>query len=209
MLLRLLSALAALLVGGQEIATLKPGAVAPSFELQTLDGKKTTSAELLGDAKERNIVVLVFWAVQCPWVERCNPELETLFRDFSKQRVRLAMVDSDRNDTADPAAISAFLTKAKYTFPVYLDVGNKVADAFGARTTPHCFVIGKDGKLVYSGRVNDARPIDDSEAAAASKDATSPPPVNPLLKKAIAAALEGRTPEVMVDTPVGCRIKRK
>jgi len=70
-------------------------------------------------------------------------------------------------------------------------------------------VIGKDGKLVYSGRVNDARPIDDSEAAAAAKDATPPPPVNPLLKKAIAAALEGKVPEVTVDIPVGCRIKRK
>src|SRR5215831_376274 len=108
MLLRLLVAFAAVLFGGQqEIATMKPGAVAPSFELQTLDGKKTTSTELLGDAKERNVVVLVFWAVQCPWVERCNPDLETLFRDFSKQRVRFAMVDSDRNETTDAAAISA------------------------------------------------------------------------------------------------------
>lgn len=208
MLLRLLLALVAALVGWQELETKKPGTVVAPFELQALDGKKVTSAELLGDAKEKNVVVLVFWTMQCPWVERMNPELESLWKEFSKRPVRFAMVDSDRNETGNPAAIQACLSKGKYTFPVYLDAGNKVADALGARTTPHCFVIGKDGKLVYTGRVNDARPPDDV-AAAAKKEATPPPPVNPLLKKAILAALDGKTPDVTVDLPVGCRIKRK
>lgn len=208
MSLRPLVALAAALVGGQEIATRKPGTPLPPFELQALDGKKVTSAELLGDAKERNVVVLVFWAMHCPWVERCNPELDALVREFSKQHVRFAIVDSDRNETGDPAAIEACLAKGKYTFPVYVDVGNKVADLLGARTTPHCFVAGKDAKLVYTGRVNDARPLDDGETTAA-KDAKPPPPVTPLLRKAILAALDGKSPDVTVDLPMGCRIKRK
>jgi thiol-disulfide isomerase/thioredoxin len=207
--LRLLVALFAAWFGAQEITTRKPGSDVPPFELQALDGKKVTSAELLGDAKEKNVLVIVFWAVQCPWVEKVNPELEALFQEFAKQRnVRFAMVDSDHNETGDVAAIKACLAKGKYTFPVYLDVGNKVADAFGARTTPHCFVVGKDRKIVYTGRVNDARPLD-AQAVAPAKGAPPPPPVNPLLKKAILAAIDGKAPDVAVDAPTGCRIKRQ
>jgi thiol-disulfide isomerase/thioredoxin len=207
MRLRLLVAFIAAFVGAQEIATRKPGSEAPPFELQTLDAKKVTSAELFGDAKEKNVVVVVFWALQCPWVEKWNPDLEALVQEFAKQRnVRFAMVDADHNETGDPAAIKAYLAKQKYTFPVYLDVGNKVADAFGATTTPHCFVIGKERKFVYTGRVNDARPLDPLGSSA--NKGTPPPPVNPLLKKAILAALDGKAPDVTADVPAGCRIKR-
>jgi thiol-disulfide isomerase/thioredoxin len=191
----------------QAVETKKPGSEAPPFELETLDAKKVTSAELLGDAKERTVLVLVFWSRQCPWVERWNPDLEALVQEFKKQpRVRFAVVDSDKNETGDAAAIRDYLAKAKYTFPVYLDRGNAVADRFGASTTPHCFVIGKERKLVYTGRINDRRPPD---AVAGAKPAAPPPPPDPLLRKAILAALEGKAPDVPVDAPTGCRIKRQ
>src|SRR5262245_66446324 len=115
--LRLLVALVAALAGGEEIETKKPGTVVSPFELQALEGRKVTSAELFGDAKEKNVVAVVFWTVHCPWVERWNPDLESLWKEFAKKPVRFAMVDSDRNETGDPAAISACLSKGKYTFP--------------------------------------------------------------------------------------------
>ena len=159
----------------QTVETKKPGSEAPPFELETLDAKKVTSAELLGDAKDRAVLVLVFWSRQCPWVERWNPDLEALVQEFKKQpRVRFAVVDSDKNETGDPAAIRDYLA-------------------------------GKERKLVYTGRINDRRPPD---AVAGAKPA-SPPPPDPLLRKAILAALEGKAPDVPVDAPTGCRIKRQ
>jgi hypothetical protein len=191
----------------QSIEPKKPGTEAPSFHLETLDARKVTSAELLGDAKDRSVLVLVFWSRQCPWVERWNPDLEALVQEFAKQpRVRFAVIDSDKNETGDPKAIRDYLAKSKYTFTVYLDCGNAVADAFGATTTPHCFVIGRARKLVYTGRINDRRPLD---GAGAPKSATPSPPPDPLLRKAILAALDGKAPDVPVDTPTGCRIKRQ
>jgi len=199
----------------QAIETKKPGTEAPSFQLETLDAKKVTSAELYGDARDRIVLVLVFWSRQCPWVEGWNPDLEALVQEYAKQpRVRFAVIDSDKNETGDAKAIRDYLAKSKYSFPVYLDKGNVVADAFGATTTPHCFVVGRERKLVYTGRINDRRPLD---AAAGSKEPApapapppkpAPPPV-PLLKKAIVAALDGKAPDVAVDTPAGCRIKRQ
>jgi len=192
----------------QEPETRKPGSEAPAFELTALDGRKMTSAELQGDAKEKRVVVLVFWSCRCPWVEHWNPTLVRLMREFEKQpRVRFAVVDSDRNETADPAGVRAWLSDAKLELPVFLDPENKVADAFGALVTPHCFVIGSDRKLVYTGRIDDAPPFD-TPSAVRSKDETPPPPVHPLLRSAIVAALDGKRPEVAVDTPMGCRIKR-
>ncbi len=191
----------------QVVETKKPGTDAPAFELETLDARKVTSAELLGDARDRIVLVLVFWSRQCPWVERWNPDLEALVQEYAKQpRVRFAVIDSDKNETGDPKAIRDYLTKAKYSFTVYLDRGNAAADAFGATTTPHCFVIGRERKLVYTGRINDRKPPD---TAATPKPATPPPPPDPLLRKAIAAALEGKAPDVTVDPPAGCRIKRQ
>ena len=191
----------------QAIETRKPGSEVPSFQIETLDARKVTSAELLGDAKDRTVLVVIFWSRQCPWVERWNPDLEALVQEFAKQpRVRFAVVDSDKNETGEPAVIRDYLAKSKYTFPVYLDRGNVAADAFGATTTPHCFVIGRERKLVYTGRINDRRPLDAEKGA---KPATPPPPPNPLLRKAILAALEDKAPDVPVDPPAGCRIKRK
>jgi len=191
----------------QVVETKKPGTAAPSFELETLDARKVTSAELLGDAKDRTVLVLVFWSRQCPWVERWNPDLEALVQEFAKQpRVRFAVVDSDKNETGNPKAIRDYLSQAKYSFTVYLDRGNAAADAFGATTTPHCFVVGRERKIVYTGRINDRRPLD---AVAGPKPAPPPPPPDPLLRKAILAALEGKAPDVPVDAPTGCRIKRQ
>ena len=59
-------------------------------------------------------------------------------------------------------------------------------------------------RFVYTGRINDAKPVDRKEG---EKESDVPP--NPLLEKAIRAALEGRVPEVQTDLPMGCRIKRQ
>lgn len=199
-----------------EIEPRKPGSEAPAFELTTLDGKKVTSTDLAGDVtdpqgrREKRILVVVFWARLCPWVEKWNPDLQAACQKFaSEPRVRFVVIDSDKNEQRDPAAIRKYLEGAKLTFPVYLDAGCKAADAFGATVTPHCFVVGKDGKVNYTGRINDQNPLDEDPASKAAPVRATPRPKNPLLEKAIQAAIDGKTPEVAVDVPMGCRLKRQ
>ncbi len=196
-------------LGEQQLEPKKPGSEAPVFELAALDGKTVTSAELRGDAASKNVVVVIFWAYTCPWVQRWNPTLDALVRDYAKQgAVKFVVVDSDKNETRDPAAIKKHLESQKLDLPVYLDAGNKVADTFGAKVTPHCFVIGRDGLIAYSGRIDNQNPFG-AEGPAAGAAPKPAEPKNALLKKAIDAALDGKQPEIATDVPMGCRLKRQ
>ena len=127
-------------------------------------------------------------------------------REAAARALRRGRLRQERDGR--PQAIRDYLAKAKYTFTVYLDRGNVLADALGATTTPHCFVF-RERKLVYTGRINDRRPPDAIVSSKSASPPPPPPPLDPLLKKAILAALEGKAPDVPVDAPTGCRIKRQ
>jgi hypothetical protein len=77
-----------------------------------------------------------------------------------------------------------------------LDENNTVADAFGARTTPHVFLFNKKMELVYKGAIDDN--VDDAEAV-----------TTPYLQNAIVATVAGKTPEPATTKNLGCSIKRK
>jgi hypothetical protein len=49
-----------------------------------------------------------------------------------------------------------YAEKVGYNFPVLKDHDNIIADRFMAMTTPHAFFVGKDSKLLYSGRIDDS-----------------------------------------------------
>lgn len=200
----------------QELEPLAPGVAAPAFQVTTLDGRIVTSAELTGDRKERNVLVVVFWAYTCPWVHRWNPALQAALDAFrAEPRVRFVVVDPDRTESRAPEAISRYLEDNKLRLPVHLDPGQRAADAFGASITPHCFVVGADGRIAYSGRINDRSPMPPAARVGAASGTESQPadvqpedPPEPLLELAIKAALAGKAPEIAEDAPMGCRVRR-
>jgi peroxiredoxin len=89
--------------------------------------------------------------------------------------------------------------KAEVTFPVLVDQGNVVADRFSAKTTPHLFVIDREGKLRYTGALDD-----DSNG----KKQKAGEKVETHAADAVAALLAGKAPETSSTPPVGCTIKR-
>ena len=69
--------------------------------------------------------------------------METLHRRFEKKGlVVLAVSDEDRD------TVAGFLAKQHYTFPVLLDPGRKVNEAFGVEGIPKSFIFDAEGKLV-------------------------------------------------------------
>lgn len=76
-----------------------------------------------------------------------------------------------------------------------LDEGSAVADAFGARTTPHVFLFDKDLKLVYKGAIDDN--VDDPRAV-----------TKHYLKEAIASLVAGKPIATAITKNLGCSIKR-
>ncbi|MCB9171252.1 MAG: thioredoxin family protein [Flavobacteriales bacterium] len=77
-----------------------------------------------------------------------------------------------------------------------LDKGSMLADAFGARTTPHVFLFDKNGKLAYKGA------IDDNVESA--REVTKP-----YLHDAITAMVNGRAIDPSSTRNIGCSIKRE
>jgi peroxiredoxin len=166
------------------------GATAPLFDLKTIDGK----AFLLADAEKANaLVVLVFVSTNCPYSNAYNERMRDLAAAYAKKGVLFVGINSNSTETVQEAADHA--RKHGHTFPIVKDPGNKVADLYDARRTPEAFVIGKDGRLDYHGRI-------DENYEDASKV------VSPDLKNALDALLAGQPVAKSETKAFGCTIKR-
>jgi len=137
--------------------------------------------------------VLMFIATQCPYSNAYNDRMRDMAAAYAKKGILFVGINSNKTESVEEAAAHA--RKHGFAFPVLKDTGNKVADLYDAKRTPEVFVIGKDGKLVYHGRIDD-----NSDDAA---KVTSPD-----LKNALEAVLAGQ-PVARAETKAfGCTIKR-
>ncbi len=159
---------------------------APDFSLPDLQGKLHRLAEMRG-----RIVLLSFWSAECPWSERGDRILLDLASGWDEE-ISLWSVASNANESPDQLQRAA----AERGVPVVLwDKDHAVADAFGALTTPHLFLIDAEGILRYKGAIDDT--------TWRQKE-----PTRSYLKDAVQAVREGRSPDP-ADTPGrGCTIMR-
>ncbi len=116
------------------------GSPAPAFSLKDLHGKTVTLAAYKG-----KVVLLDFWA---PWCEPCKqelPELETLYRKFSKAGLVIIGISIVESNTA----IEKFLKERPLSFTVLPDNDSQAAEAYGVSNLPTVCLIGRDGILRY------------------------------------------------------------
>lgn len=132
--------------------------------LLDLDGKTVKAHEQMG-----KLTVVSFYSIQCPIQAAWDQRLAQLQKDFEAKGVTFLHIDSntseiDAGKSRDGAEITKeqrlqtirdHLKTKSLPFRVLVDQDNKVADLFDAKTTPHVYVFGKDGKLVYKGLVDD------------------------------------------------------
>ena len=121
---------------------LKPGAVAPDFELKSLEGKNVKLSDYRGKA-----VLLNFWAT---WCEPCKIEMPWIV-DLNKkyQPQGLVTLGVAMDDTSD-ADIAKFAKDMGVNYTILLGK-DSVGDAYGGmQFLPTTFYIGRDGKIVKS-----------------------------------------------------------
>jgi peroxiredoxin len=177
---------------------LKVGDPAPDFSLPNLDGKTVSLKESRGDSKDAKIVVVDFWSAMCPYSKAWDARLKEIQRDYAPKGVVLLAVDPNKPSHESKEQIAAYVKEAGIPFPVLLDPEAKVADLYGGQATPHCFVIGKDGKVAYMGAI-------DSNT---SPDLKTGEGVKNHLRDALDALLAGKPVETATTKAVGCSIKR-
>jgi peroxiredoxin len=172
-------------------ATATVGQKAPAFTLVDQDGKKHSLAQYAGKT-----VVLEWVNPECPFVKRhySADTMETLQKTYGPKGVVWLSINSTAHNTA--ADSKKFMAAEKITSATLLDNDGTVGRAYGARTTPHMFVIDGAGTVRYAGAIDD-NPTGKNKA-----------PKN-LVAAALDAVLAGKAPAQSSTEPYGCSVKYK
>jgi peroxiredoxin len=194
--MKTLAAFAACTLSGAALASAVVGSPAPAFALTDLDGKRVNLADYKGKT-----VVLEWHNFGCPFVQKHyrSGNMQSLQKKYGAQVVWLAVNSTNKSasDYMEPAKIGTELRRFEAAPARYLmDEPGQVGRAYGAKTTPHMYVIDPDGKLVYNGAIDDKR-------------STNPEDVK-TSRNYVAAALDemksGKPVTVASTTPYGCTI---
>lgn len=120
-----------------------------NFTLQDYRGKKHS----LDDFSASKAVVVVFLGTECPLAKLYAPRLTALAEEFAPRGVAFVGINSNRQDSITEIAHYCRIHGIK--FPVLKDLGNQVADEFGAVRTPEVFVLDAQRAIRYWGRIDD------------------------------------------------------
>lgn len=128
--------------------------------------KDVSGAEVsLNSLKKENGLLVIFSCNTCPFVvgNFINEGWEGRYNDVYdiSQKNNIGMVLINSNEAKRPGvdsyeAMVKQSNKMNYKASYTLDKNHKIADAFGAKTTPHIFLFDKNMKLVYKGSIDDS-----------------------------------------------------
>jgi thiol-disulfide isomerase/thioredoxin len=125
--------------GGAAQGGLKVGDVAPEFTLKDADGKDHKLSEYKG-----KIVLLDFWATWCPPCRAAMPGVQKIHEKFKGQPV--VVIGVNTSESKDPAA---YMKEKGFTYGLLLN-GETLADKYPIEGIPAFFLIGPDGKLMWT-----------------------------------------------------------
>jgi thiol-disulfide isomerase/thioredoxin len=177
-------ALSAAILSAQEF---KAGSQVTDFQVRDLDGKAVAFSTLKGP-----ITVVTFIATQCPVSNSYNQRMIELYKNYTPKNVKFIFVNANRSEPANEVREHA--KRVGFSFPVYKDPDNVVADRFDAQVTPESYVIDSAGVLRYHGSIDD-----DMNAARVHTQR---------LRLALDALLAGKPVPAMETKAFGCTIKR-
>ena len=161
------------------------GKPAPDFTLPDVYGNDFKLSQFKGK------VVVIEWINQfCPVSlgKHRNRTMQNLVKKYAKEGVVWLAIDSTHKTDAEKNRVYA--ANMALAYPILADPSGRVGKMYGAKTTPHMFVIDKDGKLVYDGAIDDKRDRN-------------------YVDEAVAATLRGSTVSKSKTKAYGCSVKYK
>jgi peroxiredoxin len=108
------------------------------FTLTDLQGKAWHLKDLKG-----KVVLVNFWATWCPPCRKEMPDLDALYSKFKDQGLIVLAISDE-----ETAKVAPFIAERKISYPVLLDPGRKINDAFIVEGIPKSFVYDRSGKMV-------------------------------------------------------------
>lgn len=181
-----------------QTATLKAGDTAPDFKLKNVDNKEVSFASF-PNAKG---YIIVFTCNTCPYAVGYEQRIIDLDKKYRPQGYPVIAINPNDPEasTADTFNKMQDLAKEKkYPFPYLFDAGQKITDEYGAKRTPHVFIVSKSAKgnvVEYVGAIDN-----DPEGTKADKTKYA--------EDVIVSLQRGQKPAVTQTKEIGCTVKRK
>ena len=176
----------------------RPGQAAPDFTARTASGEVVRLSDFAGQR-----VILEWTNADCPFVQKHYGagNMQALQRRATADgTVWLSVVSSAPGKqgyvTPDEARALTTSRKAAPTH-VVLDESGAVGRLYGAKTTPHMFVVDEEGVIRYQGAIDTIRSTDPADIARADNYVTA----------ALRALRDDRAVAVTQTQPYGCSVK--
>ncbi|TDP03300.1 thioredoxin family protein [Flavobacterium sp. 245] len=181
-----------------QTTTLKAGDPAPDFKLKNVDNKEVSFASY---PKAKGFII-VFTCNTCPYAVAYEQRIIDLDKKFRPQGYPVIAINPNDPEASKADAFNKMQDLAKdksYPFPYLFDAGQLVTDQYGAKHTPHIFIVSKTPKgnvIEYVGAIDN-----DPEGTKAEKTKYA--------EDAIAALQSNKKPAVTQTKEIGCTVKRK
>ena len=169
-------------------AEIEIGTQAPDFSATGVDGEDYS----LASTKGAKAVVVFFTCNSCPVAVAYEDRLIEFANQYADKGVQLIAINCN-NRTEDLAAMKKQSKENGFSFPYVFDASGQSARDYGARVTPHFFILDGDRRIAYRGAFDDDMRKPTTHYVAAAVD----------------AILEGETPATTTTKAFGCGIKSK
>jgi peroxiredoxin len=179
-------------------ATAEIGKAAPDFTLTGIDGK----AYKLSDFKGK-YVVLEWNNLDCPFVKKHygSGNMQALQKKYTEKGVVWLTICSSaegKQGYYEPAALQEKTKEQKLSSTAYLrDADGTVGRTYGAKTTPHMFIVNPEGMLIYAGAIDDKPSPDPNDIAKASN----------YVAACLDESMSGKAVATSSTTSYGCSVK--
>ena len=174
------------------------GETAPDFSLADIDGQTRALSEFKG-----KYVVLEWTNPDCPFVKKYYDagHMQNLQKTYTAQGIVWLSVNSSAEGKQGHYSADEWkkirADQAIGSTAILLDPDGKAGRAYGAKTTPHLYVVDPTGNLIYQGAIDSLASTDTSDIAKATN----------YVVQALDEALSGKPVSEPVTKPYGCSVK--
>lgn len=179
-------------------ADAKVGETAPGFTLVDINGNEHSLSDYAG-----KFVVLEWINYDCPFVQKHynSGNMQALQKKYREKDVVWLTICSSAEGKQGYFSTDEINKRSREhgaNFTAYLiDESGEVGKAYGAKTTPHMYIISPEGSLIYAGGIDDTPSTDVADIETATN----------YVSAALDAAMNGGEVEVKVSKPYGCSVK--
>jgi peroxiredoxin len=174
------------------------GDKASDFKLKNVDGKFIS----LSDYRDTKGFIVIFTCNHCPYAIAYEDRIIALDAKYKALGYPVIAINPNDPEIAPEDSFEKMIVRAKeksFKFPYLFDETQEVYRKYGAKRTPHVYVVQKDGKELL---VRYIGAIDDNYQDAAKV-------TSPYLSNALDALIAGKSPDPNFTKAIGCSIKDK